>query len=181
MAVRRLAPRFIWRRPGSNRQPPACKTGALPIELRPRYFPMGVLGFEPRTSALSELRSSQLSYTPGSSCGQIKKPNHIGFGPTRPGFGIERHPPSRLPVIRIVMNKIPARKMAPLPEVFRRKRIIRWAEKESTGKKEERGEAMTEAEYWRKLEEIGWMDHSDRQSASDVLQSLRGKNPKRGR
>ena len=26
---------------------------------------MGVLGFEPRTSALSELRSSQLSYTPG--------------------------------------------------------------------------------------------------------------------
>src|SRR6267143_1319075 len=25
---------------------------------------MGVLGFEPRTSALSELRSSQLSYTP---------------------------------------------------------------------------------------------------------------------
>lgn len=27
--------RFFWRRPGSNRQPPACKTGALPIELRP--------------------------------------------------------------------------------------------------------------------------------------------------
>jgi hypothetical protein len=26
----------LWRRPGSNRQPPACKTGALPIELRPR-------------------------------------------------------------------------------------------------------------------------------------------------
>jgi hypothetical protein len=25
-----------WRRPGSNRQPPACKAGALPIELRPR-------------------------------------------------------------------------------------------------------------------------------------------------
>jgi len=25
---------------------------------------VGVLGFEPRTSALSELRSSQLSYTP---------------------------------------------------------------------------------------------------------------------
>jgi hypothetical protein len=25
---------------------------------------LGVLGFEPRTSALSELRSSQLSYTP---------------------------------------------------------------------------------------------------------------------
>ena len=26
-----------WRRSGSNRQPPACKAGALPIELRPRY------------------------------------------------------------------------------------------------------------------------------------------------
>src|SRR5208337_2979507 len=25
-----------WRRPGSNRQPPGCKPGALPIELRPR-------------------------------------------------------------------------------------------------------------------------------------------------
>src|SRR5438034_5604491 len=24
-----------WRRPGSNRQPPACKAGALPVELRP--------------------------------------------------------------------------------------------------------------------------------------------------
>ena len=24
-----------WRRTGSNRQPPACKAGALPIELRP--------------------------------------------------------------------------------------------------------------------------------------------------
>lgn len=64
---------FEWRRPGSNRQPPACKTGALPIELRPQsrgtcrfsLTPgLGVLGFEPRTSALSELRSSQLSYTP---------------------------------------------------------------------------------------------------------------------
>src|SRR5260221_39761 len=25
-----------WRRPGSNRQPPRCKRGALPIELRPQ-------------------------------------------------------------------------------------------------------------------------------------------------
>ncbi len=25
-----------WRRPGSNRQPPACKADALPVELRPR-------------------------------------------------------------------------------------------------------------------------------------------------
>ena len=75
-----------WRRPGSNRQPPPCKSGALPIELRPRKpawrqqctiaKPMpthelqplrkqvGALGFEPRTSALSGLRSNQLSYAP---------------------------------------------------------------------------------------------------------------------
>ena len=91
-----------WRRPGSNRQPPACKAGALPVELRPpgrrvvdgpncpwlfspgrqqyrmrdrgearcrdteppRPAPVGTRGFEPRTSALSELRSNQLSYAP---------------------------------------------------------------------------------------------------------------------
>ena len=77
-----------WRRPGSNRQPPACKAGALPVELRPpravmssgwrpdrgrrspertaspQPAPVGTRGFEPRTSALSELRSNQLSYAP---------------------------------------------------------------------------------------------------------------------
>ncbi len=30
------APRRWWRRAGSNRQPPACKAGALPVELRPQ-------------------------------------------------------------------------------------------------------------------------------------------------
>ena len=29
---------ILWRRPGSNRQPPACKAGALPVELRPRML-----------------------------------------------------------------------------------------------------------------------------------------------
>ena len=29
-----------WRRPGSNRQPLACKASALPIELRPRSIPL---------------------------------------------------------------------------------------------------------------------------------------------
>ncbi len=56
-----------WRRPGSNRQPPPCKGGALPIELRPpptKPEQVGVRGLEPRTSALSELRSNHLSYTP---------------------------------------------------------------------------------------------------------------------
>ncbi len=27
---------FQWRRPGSNRQPQACKASALPVELRPQ-------------------------------------------------------------------------------------------------------------------------------------------------
>src|SRR5258708_25829669 len=42
---------------------------------------VGVLGFEPRTSALSELRSSQLSYTPVVVAASVKskKPNRVGF------------------------------------------------------------------------------------------------------
>lgn len=56
-----------WRRAGSNRQPPACKAGALPIELRPRPKSSNRVGaprFELGTSALSGLRSNQLSYAP---------------------------------------------------------------------------------------------------------------------
>ena len=79
--------RLQWRRAGLNRQPPACKAGALPIELRPlhrlrtgdcgirlnshmnpqsaiRNSQVGVHGFEPWTSSLSATRSNQLSYTP---------------------------------------------------------------------------------------------------------------------
>ena len=86
-----------WRRPGLNRQPPACKAGALPIELRPRekragnreqgtaemhcsLFPapcstlLGVPGLEPGTSALSELRSNQLSYTPAAERDSVELP-----------------------------------------------------------------------------------------------------------
>src|SRR4029077_18503368 len=29
---------ILWRRPGSNRQPSACKADALPVELRPRLW-----------------------------------------------------------------------------------------------------------------------------------------------
>ncbi len=75
--------RTSWRRAGSNRQPPACKADALPIELRPRetrphlYFLESTVRLPspsirqtcvraPRvelgTSALSGLRSNQLSY-----------------------------------------------------------------------------------------------------------------------
>ena len=59
-----------WRRPGSNRRPPACKAGALPAELRPRTAPgepdprggMGQGGFEPPTPRLSSVCSNRLSY-----------------------------------------------------------------------------------------------------------------------
>lgn len=33
----RFRPSISWSRPGSNRQPLACKASALPIELRPRH------------------------------------------------------------------------------------------------------------------------------------------------
>ena len=68
-----------WSWPGSNRRPPACKTGALPTELQPRRGKpdagepeapsagkrmVGLSGFEPLTSRLSGGRSNQLSYRP---------------------------------------------------------------------------------------------------------------------
>ena len=56
-----------WRRPGSNRRPPACKAGALPAELRPHTrrggrAGMGQGGLEPPTPRLSSVCSDQLSY-----------------------------------------------------------------------------------------------------------------------
>ena len=54
-----------WSRGGSNPEPPPCKGGALPVELRPRpRWPVGAPGLEPGTSALSGPRSNQLSYAP---------------------------------------------------------------------------------------------------------------------
>ena len=53
-----------WRCTGSNRGPPACKAGALPTELHPPTGLVGTPGLEPGTSALSGLRSNQLSYAP---------------------------------------------------------------------------------------------------------------------
>ena len=53
-----------WRCTGSNRGPPACKAGALPAELHPPISLVGTPGLEPGTSALSGLRSNQLSYAP---------------------------------------------------------------------------------------------------------------------
>ena len=71
---------FWWSGPGLNRQPPACKTGALPVELPPQTGtssgaasrrreparrPLVGLGrIELPTSPLSGARSSHLSYRP---------------------------------------------------------------------------------------------------------------------
>ena len=75
---RGAAPQNWWSRGGSNSRPPACKTGALPAELRPRdrvradswegrrsEMVVGLGGFEPPPSPLSGARSNLLSYRPG--------------------------------------------------------------------------------------------------------------------
>ena|SRR5579875_3911854 len=56
-----------WSGPGSNRQPPACKADALPVELPPRSERKALVGLgrvELPTSPLSGARSNQLSYRP---------------------------------------------------------------------------------------------------------------------
>ena len=60
-----------WRQRDSNSRPPACKAGALPTELCPRFWqpqscipPVGLSGLEPPTSRLSGVRSNRLSYKP---------------------------------------------------------------------------------------------------------------------
>ena len=58
-----------WRQTGSNRRPPACKAGALPAELCPRFL-VGLAGFEPATPRLSSVCSNQLSYRPGLVCSE---------------------------------------------------------------------------------------------------------------
>lgn len=61
--------------------------------------PLGQHGFEPWTSALSGLRSSQLSYWPR----QIKKPNRCRFGPIRPRLLDRAYPVFRMLIARLVM------------------------------------------------------------------------------
>ena len=51
----------LWRRPGSNRRPPACKAGALPTELRPRTnfeFWIAEFGLNPSPSAIRNRQST---------------------------------------------------------------------------------------------------------------------------
>lgn len=58
-----------WRRSDSNRRPPACKAGALPLSYAPspaesRQTLVGQGGLEPPTPRLSSVCSDQLSYWP---------------------------------------------------------------------------------------------------------------------
>ena len=85
-----------WRRSGSNRQPPRCKRGALPVELRPRalfvlrfayrvprctsHEKVGPGRFELPTSPLSGVRSNQLSYEPLALLSRLKL-NHNTLQP----------------------------------------------------------------------------------------------------
>ena len=57
-----------WSQAGSNRRPSACKADALPAELWPRSFLVGLDGLEPSTSPLSGVRSNRLSYRPALGC-----------------------------------------------------------------------------------------------------------------
>ena len=93
-----------WRRSGSNRRPPACKAGALPLSYAPaeREYPepgkdvrppnspagnshrtagMGPEGFEPSTPRLSSVCSDQLSYRPAGPRGETS----IGEASIHPG------------------------------------------------------------------------------------------------
>jgi hypothetical protein len=95
-----LPRKFWWSGPGLNRQPPACKADALPIELPPRSrletTMVGLGRVELPTSPLSGARSSQLSYRPSRRrcrrrdcpsrqyrlrCGALATRRSDGFGP----------------------------------------------------------------------------------------------------
>ena len=70
-----LAPRRAWWRwADSNRRPPACKAGALPLSYIPTNL-VGIGGLEPPTSRLSGVRSNHLSYTPKEERLGLSKPN----------------------------------------------------------------------------------------------------------
>src|SRR5262245_15022580 len=72
-------------------EPPtsALQTRRSPSELHPLRR-LGVLGFEPRTSALSELRSSQLSYTP---LVAVKQKSQTRLGLALSASGLDRASP----------------------------------------------------------------------------------------
>ena len=60
VSARRSFP-ILWRRRGSNPQPPACKAGALPVELRPRYLQPGGIRRSARHTGCTWIRTMDLS------------------------------------------------------------------------------------------------------------------------
>ena len=56
--------KILWSWQGLNLRPPPCKGGALPAELQPQFYIVGLGRFELPTPALSERYSNQLSYKP---------------------------------------------------------------------------------------------------------------------
>lgn len=61
ISIPKIYSRVKWSRAGSNRQPPGCKPGALPVELRPRKK-LSALGFQ--LSAGPVHQDAQLSHPP---------------------------------------------------------------------------------------------------------------------
>ena len=67
-----IAETRTWSWTGSNRRPPACKAGALPLSYSPVGGPsppdeVGLARLELATSPLSGVRSNHLSYSPDGS------------------------------------------------------------------------------------------------------------------
>ena len=85
-----------WSQTGSNRRPPACKAGALPIELWPRT-PSKMVGLdrlERSTSPLSGVHSNHLSYRPESlTPKELRTP--VGLLPQRSAAQQSRKPRKR--------------------------------------------------------------------------------------
>jgi hypothetical protein len=64
-----------WSQTGSNRRPPACKAGALPVELWPHHRLPGV----PRTACLKLVGPGRLEL-PTSRLSGVRS-NHLSYGP----------------------------------------------------------------------------------------------------
>ena len=93
-----------WSRPDSNRRPPACKAGALPLSHGPgpgpplgappgaARRPVGPGRLELPTSRLSSARSDRLSYGPPRASSGARGPGRAGPAP-RSGKGTRRRRP----------------------------------------------------------------------------------------
>src|SRR5262249_48690567 len=84
-------------------RPGMASAGELALAALVLLDAVGVLGFEPRTSALSELRSSQLSYTPadGAAMKRKKPDSWVRLDPA-PVVLVERYPPVMMALIFVM-------------------------------------------------------------------------------